>query len=312
MDNIKCIDQKYSTTRTLITERPQSSKNAEDQFESILFLSDFMHLEQEGGLRSQGYFKKSFEKKPLLSIITVVFNGEEFLEDTILSVLNQTYDNIEYIIIDGGSTDNTLDIIHKYENQVDYWVSGKDKGIYDAMNNGIRSLTGEYVLFLNADDIFFSDDIISKIIPFLKQDYNIFYGKVMMTDDNLVSLGELGDNLLVTKQKLKRYMCVPHQATLYNINFFKKFGLFSLKYKLVSDYEILLRNLDHINFFYLNMTVSKMRNIGASINNQLLSLKEFTTVKINNSDKIKVTNLQIKAYYFYKYLAHKYHELFSV
>nr|WP_071779299.1 glycosyltransferase family 2 protein [Sulfurimonas hongkongensis] len=91
-------------------------------------------------------------KRPLVSIITVVYNGEEHLEETILSIINQTYEHVEYIIIDGGSTDGTLKIIKKYEDAIDYWVSKKDSGIYDAMNKGIERASGEWINFINAGD----------------------------------------------------------------------------------------------------------------------------------------------------------------
>lgn len=107
----------------------------------------------EGGLRTHGYFKQSLPNKPLITVVTVVFNGEKHLEDTILSVLNQTYDNVEYIIIDGRSTDGTVDIIKKYEGQLDYWVSEKDEGIYDAMNKGwMLGTENTCILFLGAGD----------------------------------------------------------------------------------------------------------------------------------------------------------------
>ena len=88
-----------------------------------------------------------------ISIVTVSFNAVKTIEQTILSVINQTYENIEYIIIDGGSTDGTIDIIKKYEDQISYWVSEKDKGIYDAMNKGIDIATGDYVYFIQSADV---------------------------------------------------------------------------------------------------------------------------------------------------------------
>lgn len=108
---------------------------------------------KEGGLRKNSDFNSLLSSKPLISILTVVFNGERFIESSILSVINQSYDNIEYIIIDGGSTDETLNIIRKYENFIDYWVSERDGGIYDAMNKGISSVSpGAWVLIIGADD----------------------------------------------------------------------------------------------------------------------------------------------------------------
>ena len=115
--NTLCLDEKYSTTRLVTKEKLEIVNNPDDKFESVLFLPEDVGRKGEGGLRTKKYFKKSFKDKPLISIITVVFNGEQFLEETIQSVINQTYDNIEYIIIDGGSTDGTLDIIKKYEDK---------------------------------------------------------------------------------------------------------------------------------------------------------------------------------------------------
>lgn len=106
----------------------------------------------EGGLRTQGRGPQGTADKPLVSIVTVVWNGEATVERTIRSVLEQTWPNIEYIIVDGASTDGTLDIVRRYEDRIAYWVSAKDKGIYDAMNKAIALCTGEWVGLINADD----------------------------------------------------------------------------------------------------------------------------------------------------------------
>ena len=148
------LNENYSTTRHLTEEQPLVENGPKDKFETTLFLPESENKKWEGGLRTQCYFKNSLENKPLVTIITVVFNGEAYLEETIQSVINQTYDNVEYIIIDGGSTDGTLDIIKKYENQIDYWISEKDHGIYDAFNKGISLAQGTLVGIQNADDYF--------------------------------------------------------------------------------------------------------------------------------------------------------------
>ena len=131
--------------------------------QSVLFLPPNPERKREGGLRTKGYFKRSYDEAsalsdnsplPLVTIITVVFNGEKYLQQTIQSVINQTYDNVEYVVIDGGSTDGTVDIIRKYEDKIDYWVSEPDQGIYDAMNKGIQLAGGEIVGLINSDDCY--------------------------------------------------------------------------------------------------------------------------------------------------------------
>ncbi len=113
---------------------------------------------------------------PRVSVITVVYNGEAFLERTIQSVINQTYPAIEYIIIDGGSKDGTVAIIQKYQHNIAYWVSEPDRGLYDAMNKGLAVATGEYVLFLNAGDTFFDNHTLQNVFIHWQPNVDIFYG----------------------------------------------------------------------------------------------------------------------------------------
>ncbi len=163
------------------------------------------------------------------SIITVVFNGELLLEDTILSVLNQTYQHIEYIIVDGASRDGTLSVIQKYAQQFDNqlntpfdfrWMSERDKGLYDAMNKGQRLATGDFILFLNAGDHLFAPDTLEKMAAQVAPDTDILYGEVMWVDAGRRHLGTRSQ--MTTQQlpavldwKSMRYgMVVCHQAFL--------------------------------------------------------------------------------------------------
>ena len=117
------------------------------------------------------------ESNSKITIITVSYNAATSIEPTILSVINQTYPNIEYIVIDGGSNDGTVDIIKKYQNKISYWVSEPDKGIYDAMNKGIRMATGDWINFMNAGDTFFCDTSLNLLfIPEPESDIDIIYG----------------------------------------------------------------------------------------------------------------------------------------
>ena len=165
---------------------------------------------------------------PKISIITVVFNGEKFLEETIQSVISQTYDNIEYIIIDGGSTDGTIDIIKKYEDKLSYWISEPDGGIYNAMNKALKISTGDGILFLNAGDYFVGSVITKSItVPcFLPVKYVNYFGKLI-------------------KIKIKsHYFGLPtsHQG----IDFENKEIKYNLSYEVASDYDYFL------NFKYTN------------------------------------------------------------
>jgi glycosyltransferase involved in cell wall biosynthesis len=158
-------------------ERPGIENSPSSKVQTGLFLLAHPQRQGEGGLRTKGYFKKSFSDKPLISIITVVLNGAGRLSDTIKSVLDQDYPNIEYIIIDGGSKDRTIDLLRKYNEQIDYWVSEPDKGIYDAMNKG-WSMANEKAFILYLGD---GDTIIS--LPADMTQYkntDIIYGKVSL------------------------------------------------------------------------------------------------------------------------------------
>ena len=112
---------------------------------------------------------------PLISIVTVSYNAAATIEDAIRSVLQQTYPHIEYIVIDGGSKDGTVDLLRRYDTQISHWVSEPDKGIYDAMNKGIALATGEYIGFLNADDFFANNDSVQKIVDHLLERFMLFF-----------------------------------------------------------------------------------------------------------------------------------------
>lgn len=154
-------------------------------------------------------------KNPKVSIITVVYNGEEFLEDTIRSVISQNYTNIEYIIIDGQSTDSTIEIINKYDKHIAKWISEPDKGIYDAMNKGIDIATGDWLNFLNAGDSFVSNDVLYKIFSSNLKDESLLYG-------DIIAIKETGQKLnvkaiqLKDDNSIKKGMKVCHQAIFYS------------------------------------------------------------------------------------------------
>lgn len=174
-------------------------------------------------------------ENPLISIITVSFNSVETIERTIKSVLNQDYKNIEYIIIDGGSTDGTIDIIKKYKDRVTYWVSEPDKGIYDAMNKGISHAKGCFVGIINSDDWYVDGalSIIAKLIV-ERPDIDVFCGDMFV-----YHLSSKQGLIHSCCDKIKIKMSINHPTCFVRSNIYlsKKF---SLDYKLASDYDFLL------------------------------------------------------------------------
>ncbi len=206
---------------------------------------------KEGGLRTKENFKESFENKPLISIITVVYNGEEFLEETIKSIINQSYDNIEYIIIDGDSTDNTINIIKNYEDKIDYWTSEKDKGIYDAMNKGIDLASGKWLNFMNAGDKLFPTTTVEDI--FTKNNLNninIIMGKTKLSSGKEISVGKINKFIL----SYKTPFC--HQSTFYQLDTLKE-NKFNLYYKILADIEQFIRIYNYnMNYLVLDLTIS--------------------------------------------------------
>ncbi len=174
--------------------------------------------------------------KLLVSIITVSYNAAATIEETILSVINQDYDNIEYIIIDGGSTDGTLDIIRKYEDKIAYCVSEKDYGLYHAMNKGIEYANGEIIGMINADDYYY-DGAVSKMVHAFKDktlNQYVFFGDMQY------------GNILVPgwrPKAIKRSAFGTHPSMFVPRAVYAAVGVYKLQYKILSDYDFMYRRL---------------------------------------------------------------------
>lgn len=247
------------------------------------------------------------KNKPKISIITVVYNGEKYLEETIQSIINQTYDNVEYIIIDGGSTDGTLDIIKKYEDRIDYWVSEKDKGISDAFNKGVKAAKGEYINFQGDGDGFVSSESLEQVFTNINQDEDIFVsarihrvdvdGKEMFTSRHIENFD---------KKSLLFKMSLPHQGLFTHKSYFEKYGLFNVNNTFCMDYEHLLRAYKEFpKVVTKNVVVARWRADGIGNGRTLEIFKEYDKIKRDN----KVTNLLvlgcIKYWILFKYYAKK-------
>jgi len=218
------------------------------------------------------------------SIITATKNAGDEIESTIKSVISQKDVDLEYIIIDSVSNDNTLDIIEKYVN--DYpikLISEADDGISDAFNKGIKLSTGDWIIFMGAGDIFLHHKVLSDMELNLKKKYKslIVWGNIIFINKK----GETGKTISgkFPKGRLKRYMCMPHQAAFHNREFFQKYGVFDTNFKIAMDYDLLLRFIDKINESnYIDYDVTYMLTGGYSQNNIPNVLKEFLEAKIKN------------------------------
>ena len=204
------------------------------------------------------------DQLPIISVITVVRNGESHIEQTITSIVNQTYKHLEYIIIDGNSTDKTVEIIKKYDDKISYWVSEKDGGIYDAMNKGIQKATGSWLLFINADDFLLDNDTLSEVAPYLSQtDSLVAYGDVAIiyASGTEIVRGDEWHNL--KDYFLNVRMNISHQGEFHAAKLFEN-RLYDTQFKIVADYDILLSYLKYHDAFHIPLTVAKMRAIGVS------------------------------------------------
>lgn len=220
-----------------------------------------------------------------VSIITATYNSGLTLRDTIRSVLSQSYPNIEYIIIDGESKDNTLDIVSEYKDKISKVISEPDKGIYDAMNKGIRMATGDIVGVLNSDDFFASNNVIEKITnAFINQpDLDGVYTNLYYVKQNHpeITVRHWKSSEFIKGSFTKGWH--PAHPTLYlKKSIYNKYGYFDLDFKLAADFELMLRFFEkyHIKTKYLDITTVRMRLGGATS-------KNISNIKKGNIECIK-------------------------
>jgi glycosyltransferase involved in cell wall biosynthesis len=204
-----------------------------------------------------------------VSIITVCYNSGETIRDAIESVIAQDYADIEYIVVDGGSTDNTLAIIEEYRTSISVLISEADRGIYDAMNKGVALATGDVVGLLNSDDFYESRHAISTVVAAFNSApaADVVFGDVVfVAADDLTRVTRYYSSETFKPWKLRFGWMPPHPATFVRNQVYKRFGGYSLKYKISSDYEIFVRWLlvNKLNYSRIDKVLVRMRAGGAS------------------------------------------------
>lgn len=177
--------------------------------------------------------------KTKITIITAVYNCVDKIEQCISSVVNQTYDNLEYIVIDGGSTDGTVDVIKKYNDKISYWCSEPDKGIYDAWNKGLSHATGDYINFVGSDDAICSKDTIEKIVSYLDASVDVLAGNVIRVNEKS-GFEFLQNNKHILSKESYKGGCIVTQGTFIKRSLCDKYK-FDTSYKVAADYKFFLQ-----------------------------------------------------------------------
>jgi glycosyltransferase involved in cell wall biosynthesis len=244
-----------------------------------------------------------------ISIITVAYNSNKTIEDTIKSVLDQTYSDIEYILVDGGSSDNTLNIIKEYEGKFiaskkSYkWISEKDNGIYDAINKGISMASGDIVGILNSDDYFYDNNVVSDIhTVFVNNDIDCLYGNLIYIHPFTGKVHRRWKSNEFVEGSFQRSWTPAHPTFYCLKSVYDKHGLYKTTYKIAADVELMYRFLQkkHVRSYYYNRNFVKMRQGGVSsrgLKSTVIITKEVMRAFRENGDCLNVFS-----YLFYKFL----------
>lgn len=232
------------------------------------------------------------------SIVTVCYNSATTIQDTIESVLAQTYKNIEYIVVDGNSKDTTLEIIKKFEPKFGErmkWISEPDRGLYDAMNKGIKMSTGDIIGIVNSDDLFSDKDAITKIVEIFENHENIDSVYADLFYVNKENISKIIRRWISGTRRPFKYGWHPAHPTFYlKKDIYQQYGFFNLDFKLAADFELMLRFIDRykITTYYLNEPLLKMR-LGGETNK---SISNIISQNIECIRAFKVNNLKVNAF----------------
>ena len=226
-----------------------------------------------------------------VSIITVVWNNKETIRDAINSVLDQTYKNIEYIVIDGASTDGTFEIIQNYSDKVAKIVSESDNGIYDGLNKGISLATGDVIAFLHSDDVYANETVISDIVNCFDNNTQGVYGDLVYTDKiDVNKVFRYWKSCDFSPSLLSKGWMPPHPTLFLRREVYQKYGTFDTSFKIASDYDFMLRILkDNIVVKYLPQVVYKMR-VGGESNRSIKNILNKSKEDLRAMRKNEINN----------------------
>lgn len=229
-------------------------------------------------------------EKPLVTIITAVLNGEKYLEETILSVLNQSYSNIEYIVIDGGSTDRTPEIIRKYSDRLTRWISEPDEGLYDAVNKGLVLSTGDIAAYINYDDLYFDDKVVERVVELFRSrrdidwvfsDYSVINEKSEVYTEYRVP-----ERIVNYKMMLSAgFSYISQPTTFWSERALKSAGYFDKSYRMAADYDFMVKMAQNFKVAKCSFPVAKVRFHGETLTEKYkeLNLQEVSDIREKHS-----------------------------
>lgn len=230
----------------------------------------------------------SSENPPLISVIIAVYNGKATLQQCLDSVTQQTYKNMELIVIDGGSSDGTVDVLNARSQQIAYWISEPDRGIYNAWNKALGQAKGDWICFLGADDYLWDAYVLERMVAQLVQlppDIRVAYGQIMLLNNDGVKLYPVGQPWGEVKERFKQVMCIPHPAVLHRRSLFVQRGNFDESFRIAGDYELLLRELktnDAVFIPDIVMTAMRQGGVSSDPTNTLSGLLEVRLAQRKN------------------------------
>ena len=224
---------------------------------------------------------------PRISIITVCFNAASVIEKTLASVVSQTYDNLEYLIIDGASKDDTLDIVDRYRDRIESCgriVSEPDKGLYDAMNKGARLATGEWILFMNADDTFYDKDVVADVADFIRQhpEADVVFG-------NTEQVWDYGTVISAPSQAcVNNKMCSSPQASFVKTSLHNSHP-FKLQYRYAADFEQFISFVqENKTFVHFDRLISRIQlSAGVTHDNHYASASEIYDILLEKGFDVR-------------------------